>query len=159
MSSPPFVSPKEWTTLHLICGAFGAATVAYVGVAWMIISFGALDSPRLVKPGGLLLMLGVAALLVLLAAPLAQHLLAQDRGARVADMPQVPFETYRQAVIVAFALREGTAVAGLVMTLLAKNLRWVVLLGGLAVLAMAWGWPTPSRLERLNRRLRAHLSR
>lgn len=150
MTPLPSPSPKEWTTLHVICGAFAASTAVYAALGWLLASSTALDLPRLPRPGGLALVLCTVALLLLLAAPLAQRLLAQDRDARLRSMPVVPFETYRQATIVAFALREGAAIAGLVITLLTRDVRWVLGLGAAAVFAMLLGWPKPAAWQRLN---------
>lgn len=150
MTPLPSPSPKEWTTLHIICGALAAATAAYAGMGWFLVTNGSFELPRLAKPGGLALILSVAAVLLLLAAPLAQRLLAQDRDSRRRSMPVVPFETYRQAIIVAFALREGAAIIGLVITLLTRDVRWALALGAVAVLAMLLGWPKPAAWQRLN---------
>lgn len=151
MTALPSPSPREWTTLHVICAAFVVATLIYGGVAWFVVTSSTVELPSLAKPGGFALVATTAAILLLLAAPLAQRLLAQDREARHSSMPTVPFETFRQAVIVAFALREGTAILGLVITLLLRDIRWVLGLGAAAVLAMVLGWPTEAGWERLNK--------
>jgi len=156
MNAPPAPLAKEWTTLHLICGGFAAAVVVYAVLGWALITRGTFRLPPLARPGGLALSATTAAVLLLLAAPLIQRLLAEDRDARSPGMPVVPFETYRQAIIVAFALREGAAIAGLLITLLTKDLRWVLALGAAALLAMALSWPSPARWERLNQGPRWH---
>ncbi len=156
MTALPSPPPKEWTTLYIVCGAFAAATLVYAGVGWFLVKSGGVDFPRLAKPGGLALILATTAVLLLLAAPLAQRLFAQDRNARQSNMPAVPFETYRQATMVAFALREGAALLGLLITLLMRDVRWVLALGAVAVLAMLLGWPKPAAWERLNQDPRLH---
>lgn len=150
MTPLPSPSPKEWTTLHLICAAFAAATVVYAAVGWLLVTSNGVELPRLARTGGLARLGAVAAVLLLLAAPLIQRLLAQDRDARRGSMPEVPFETYRQATIVAFALREGAAIVGLGITLLSRDVFWMLVLGGAAVLAMLLGWPTQAAWQRLN---------
>ena len=156
MVPPPSPSAKEWTTLHLICGALAAATVVYAGVGWVVVARDTLELPPLARPGALALSMAVAAVLLVLAAPLCQRLVAEDREARQSMMPSVPFETYRQAIIVAFALREGAAVLGLVITLITRDVRWVLALGAGALLAMGLGWPKPATWELLNQDPRAH---
>ncbi len=151
MTALPSPSPREWATLHIICAAFVVATLLYGGVGWFVVTSSSVELPSAAKPGGLALVMATAAILLLLAAPLAQRLLAQDREARPGIMPSVPFETYRQAVIVAFAVREGAAIFGLVITLLLRDIRWVLGLGAVAVLTMLLGWPTEAGWERLNR--------
>lgn len=150
MTPLPSPSPKEWTTLHLICAAFATATVVYGAVGWLLVTSNRFELPHLAGTGGLARLAAVAAVLLLLGAPLIQRLLAQDRDARRGSMPDVPFETYRQAIIVAFALREGAAIVGLAITLLSRDVRWVLALGAAAVLAMLLGWPREGAWQRLN---------
>jgi F0F1-type ATP synthase membrane subunit c/vacuolar-type H+-ATPase subunit K len=56
---------------------------------------------------------------------------------------------YRTATVVAFALRESTALIGLVLTLLGGDLRWCLGLSTLAVVAMLAGWPRRADMVRL----------
>lgn len=151
MTDLPSPASREWTALHVICAAFVAVTLLLGGAGWFVVTFGSPWLPPVAELGGFALLLATAAVLLLLAAPLAQRLLARDPGARLKSMPAVPFETFRQAIIMAFALREGAATLGLVVTLLTRDPRWVLGLAATAMLAMLLGWPTVAGWERLNR--------
>jgi hypothetical protein len=54
---------------------------------------------------------------------------------------------HRTAVIVAAALREGSAILGLLMSLLSGQPRWSYLFSALAVVALLVDWPKPGELE------------
>jgi hypothetical protein len=134
-------------TTNFLCAAILLSVPIYVVVAWVIT---ASDGPGAGSDG-----LPNAVLWGLAAVGVAQIAVAQavwsamTRAAASRGTPAERLDGYRTAAIVAFALREATALFGLVLTLLTGDVRWCLALSALAALAMAVGWPRRSEMERL----------
>lgn len=74
------------------------------------------------------------------------------RGVAAAEKHPTPEQRlggYRIAVIIAFALREGVAIYGLVISFLSGDARWAVGFGAVALVSMFLGWPKREAMERL----------
>jgi hypothetical protein len=133
---------------NIICAAVLSSLFVYAGVAWFVSGQGNVP-PVAVEPtlGVLtwaLLGVGVSMLLV---AEVAFRVLSQ--GARHKKEVSQRFAQHRIATIAAFALRESTAIIGLVAFFVTGKVTLCYSLCGLAALAMIAGWPRRSQLEEL----------
>jgi hypothetical protein len=129
---------------NLICFAIMMSVPIYMVVAWILVAQGGLGT-RLentvatalaVAAGGLLV--GARVVFDRLKAAAAAKSTVSDRLA-----------AYRTAAIIAFAMREGIAIIGLMVTLLGGDLRWAFGFGAIAMLAMLIGWPKKAEMVRL----------
>jgi hypothetical protein len=77
---------------------------------------------------------------------LHQILLAKARNR---ETPNERLAGYRTAIIIAFALREGVALYGLVLSLLSGDPKWATGFGAVALFSMVVGWPRRSVMEEL----------
>jgi hypothetical protein len=68
---------------------------------------------------------------------------------RAEERVDTALESYRLATMLAFILREGAAIVGLMLTLLTNQPMWCYVLAALAVVAMIWGWPRRDDLVNL----------
>ena len=134
-------------TTTILCAAILLSIPIYAVVAWAVTvggrsGIGSEGLPATVLWG--LAAVGAAQLAV------AQGVwTAMKRTAATKETAVERLDGYRNAAIVAFALREATAVFGLALTLLTGDLRWCLALSALALLAMAAGWPRRAEMERL----------
>lgn len=131
--------------LNIVAAAMGFGTIVYPIVAWLFLhsGHGALlpGAPALLVP-----ILLAAALTTLLGAEgIFRTLLAGAPG----DAADARVLRYRQAVTIAFALREAAAIIGFVLTLLTGNMAWSVGTTAVVLLAMAAGWPRRSTVKAL----------
>ncbi len=132
-------------TLQLIIMAAVMSLVAYVGIAFMLISQEAIEPMSI--PSTLLPILGGFAVSILFTASLIVK--AMIGKARRIMPPADRLGPYQAAMIVGVALRESAGVIGLVLTLLTGSLLWVCLLSALAAFAILSNFPTRSALENL----------
>jgi len=144
--TPPVTPQNRFLLLQLICGAFLVSVAVYVLVARLVMG----KAPALAPLPELLpwILAGVAVLALLSAQPLGALM---ARNAESQPTPEARQAGYRQAVVVAFAVRESAAIFGLVLTLLTGDLSWVLILAAAAVLAMVIGWPRRAQFDRLGR--------
>jgi F0F1-type ATP synthase membrane subunit c/vacuolar-type H+-ATPase subunit K len=128
----------------IVCAALLVSLVIYVVLASFLVEQEGFavtgEMPPILPP--LLAAIGVGMLVV---AQIVPALIARQARA-AADIG----ERLRQAqttVIIGMALRESTAIFGLVITLLTGEILWVLALAGLSALAMVVNWPRRSHLE------------
>lgn len=135
---------RSMRTTTVICFAIAMSIPIYVAIAWFMASHGPLDDepPASVAYG----LLALAAGLLIAAVAVSRHL----KTAAAAKPTLVErLEAHRVATIVSFALREGIAVVGLVITLLEGDLRWCLGLATVSLVSMLLDWPKPAEWARL----------
>lgn len=132
-------------TLQIIIMTAIMSLVAYVGIAFMLVREGAIES--LSMPPTLVPILCAFAVSTLFTASLiVKRMVAKAQRITVSADRLGPYQT---AVIVGVVLRESAGVIGLVLTLLTGSLLWVCLLSALAAFAILSNFPTRSALENL----------
>jgi F0F1-type ATP synthase membrane subunit c/vacuolar-type H+-ATPase subunit K len=134
-------------TTHIIAAAIAASVPIYMVVAWLV-------APAVATSSGsdelVPLLAGIFAVLSAGHLVLAQLLFASRvRAAEELPTPEERLASYRVAVIIAFALREGVALYGLVLGFLSGDPRWAFGFGAVALVSMMFGWPRRSTMERL----------
>lgn len=134
-------------TTNLISAAILLAIPMYVVVALTMAADRGPVSTESGLPGILPWVLTSVAVALLLIAQVVRRSLV--RAAAGKPTPADRLAGYRTATVVAFALREGAALVGLVLTLLTGDIRWCLGLSALAVLAMLLGWPRSAEAARL----------
>ena len=129
--------------LMIICAALLVSLVIYVVVATILVNRQGFtmdaDIPAFLPQ--LLAAIGVGMLAVAQAVAsviMRQATAAGDLGARL--------RTAQTATVIGMALRESTAIIGLVATLLTGEQLWVLALASLSALAMLVNWPRRDRL-------------
>jgi len=135
---------RSMRTTTVICFAIAISIPIYVAIAWFLASQGPLDDepPASVVYGLLALAAGL-----LIAAVAVSRRLKTTAAAKPTLVERL--DAQRVATIVSFALREGIAVVGLVITLLDGDLRWILGLATVSLVAMLLDWPAPADWERL----------
>ena len=71
------------------------------------------------------------------------------RSLRADERADTALESFRLATLLAFLLREGAAIVGLMLTLLTNEPMWSYVLSALAIVAMIWGWPRQEQVVAL----------
>lgn len=129
--------------LTIISTAFVFSVGVFVILAWFVTEGpGAMDSLAGGSDTAFVVVGSLVAIGLLLAAPVVQRRLIERSDPPGPDGELTPvLENYRMAVCLAFLLREGAALAGLMITLLTGNPVWTYLFAAAAVVAMFWGWP------------------
>lgn len=134
--------------LNVVCIGMVAAVIAYAVVAWFVASGdGAIAGPELPDGFG---WVGVAvALSLLAAAPIVQRKTMEGatRRQRPEEGMLASLEHFRLGTLMAFMLREGAAIVGLMLALLTGNPNWCYGLAAVTMVAMIWGWPRREDLE------------
>lgn len=138
--------------LNVVCGALVASVAAFAMVAWFVAS--GPGARGLVGPPlpDAVAFLGVAVGVgLLLAAPIVHRKMLEPAAMamRQAEQVDAALESFRLATMLAFILREGAAIVGLMLTLLTNQPMWCYALAALAVVAMIWGWPREEQLAGL----------
>ena len=138
--------------LNVVCTGMVASVVALAAVAWFVAAGpGALGQVGPPLPQVLVYLGAAVGVALLFAAPVV-HRKMLERGTlavRSAERTDTVLENFRLATLLAFLLREGAAIVGLMLTLLTNEPGWCYALGALAVVAMIWGWPRPEQLSEL----------
>jgi len=88
---------------------------------------------------------------LLLVAPVAHRKMLDrsGRSLRADERADTALESFRLATLLAFLLREGAAIVGLMLTLLTNEPMWCYVLAALAIVAMIWGWPRQEQVVAL----------
>lgn len=131
----------------IIAAAVAASIPIYMVIAWMVApasESAGLGEAELRILSGVLAFLGVGNLVI------AQVLFARGVSrAKTHSTAEQRIASYRTAVIIAFAVREGVAIYGLVLSFLSGDPRWASGFGAVALASMLMGWPKRSEMERL----------
>lgn len=131
----------------IIAAALAASIPIYMIIAWMVApasETAGLGEAEFRILSGVMAFLGVGNLVI------ARVLFA--RGVSRAETHATAEQrlgSYRTAVIIAFAVREGVAIYGLVLSFLSGDPRWALGFGAVALASMLMGWPKRSEMERL----------
>jgi hypothetical protein len=138
--------------LNVVCVALVLSVGALVVVAWFVASGpGAMGQVGPPLPAALAYAGFAVGLGLLFAAPVIhRRMLARAAsGARAEERTDTALESYRLATLLAFILREGAAIVGLMLTLLTNEPMWSYVLSALAIVAMIWGWPRQEQVTAL----------
>jgi len=135
--------------VNVVCAAMVTSVVVLAAVAWFVASgpgaFGIVGPPL---PPALVYAGAAVGVALLVAAPIV-HRKMLERAAvslRSSERTDTTLESFRLATMLAFLLREGAAIVGLMLTLLTNEPGWCYALGALALVAMIWGWPRREQL-------------
>jgi len=142
--SDPVRVDEQLRFLNIVCIALVIGVAALAAVAWGIANGPGANGPvGPPLPDAVAFLGGAVGLALLVAAPIVHRKMLQNAGRVSRDDERVvgALETYRLATMLAFILREGAAVVGLMLTLLTNEPAWCYGLGVLALVAMFWGWP------------------
>jgi putative flippase GtrA len=135
--------------LNVVCVGMILSVGVLVIVAWFVSSrqgeAGQVGPPL---PAALAYIGFAVGLALLVAAPLVHRkMLARAASSLRADeRTDTALESFRLATLLAFILREGAAIVGLMLTLLTNEPMWSYVLSALAIIAMIWGWPKPEQV-------------
>ncbi|MDX1631417.1 MAG: hypothetical protein R3234_06130 [Thermoanaerobaculia bacterium] len=134
---------EQYRFLNVVCLGFVLSVSFLVVVAWFVTDGPAAMGALMPGQSTLLGFGGTAlGLVLLLVAPVVQRRLLERSDPPGADGDPTPvLENYRIAILLAFVLREGAALVGLMTTLVTGEALWCYLLSGAAIVAMFWGWP------------------
>ena len=136
--------------LNVVCMGMVLSVLVYAAVAWFLTSEGGgISGPRL--PGAMAWMGVLVAVGLLVAAPIVQRRAHQGTasGSRPEERQVAALEGYRLGTLLAFLLRDGAAIVGLMLTIVTGDAMWTYALGAAAVVAMFWGWPRREELDAL----------
>ncbi len=133
----------------ILAAAMATTVPVYVVVAWLV-------TPAVAAPlasGGTLRTLtwilgAVAAVELVFAAVMFRARVAAAGRSRTAGER---LAGYRNAVVIAFALRESVAIFGLALSLIGGDATWSAVFAAAALAAMLIGWPRRSDMEALAR--------
>lgn len=151
MTAPLLVEPNKRVSLAplpLICIAMLASIGLYIIVGYVLgknVTVGTVASVDEVMINTLLLV-GVAPSL---ASPVVYRMLLRASGKRLQGSDDLGRwkAAFFVATIVAYALREASAIVGLVLTLLTGQTMWVTAFGALAIVGMLLSFPDRGRFE------------
>ncbi len=138
--------------LNVVCVGLVATVAVFAMVAWFIASgpgeLGPMGPPL---PAGVAFFGAVVGVALLLAAPVVHRRMLERALAvqRADERLDTALESYRFATLLAFILREGAAIVGLMLTLLTDEAAWCYVLSALTLVAMIWGWPRSDDLAEL----------
>ncbi|HEV8238387.1 MAG TPA: hypothetical protein VGS57_03380 [Thermoanaerobaculia bacterium] len=135
--------------LNVVCVAMVISVGVLAMVAWFVASGpGALGQVGPPVPQALAYLGFAVGVGLLVAAPIVHRkMLARAASTLRADEhADTVLESFRLATLLAFILREGAAIVGLMLTLLTNEPMWCYVLGALAIVAMIWGWPRPDQV-------------
>ena len=139
--------------LNVVCVGMIFSVVLYAFVAWFVTSgSGAIVGPQV--PSGLAWMGALVAVALLVAAPIVQRRAREGTAVQSADPAErqaSALEAYRLGTLLAFLLRDGAAIVGLMLTIVTGEPAWTWALGAVAVVAMISGWPRREDLDTLAR--------
>ena len=138
----------EMRVLTIIGASLMVGVATLSGIIWYLLTFGGfatLDLPRVAPQAAL----GV----FLLSLPLAPLLRGKVDPPEADGSPAEIAGRYRAGVIVAFAVREGAGLIGILASLLVGAPNWVLGYGGATLLVMALGWPRAAELRARFRRV------
>jgi hypothetical protein len=137
--------------LNVVCAGLVVSVAVYAMVAWFIGSGDGsiMGGPEL--PSGIGWVGVAVAAALLIAAPIVQrkNLEGAARRQRADEAIVAALETYRLGTLLAFVLREGAAIVGLMLTLLTGEEMWCYALSAVTIVAMIWGWPRREDLDGL----------
>jgi hypothetical protein len=143
---------EETRFLSVVALAMVFSVLVFVGLAWFLLD--RVEDPLVVAalPAPIAWAGALAAVALLVAAPLIhRRLLQRIEGPGPEGDPAPVVEGHRFATILVFMLREAAAILGLMIALVSGQAIWVYGLGGLALVAMFTAWPRRDELERLFR--------
>lgn len=138
--------------LYVVCIGMILSVGVFAIVAWFVASGpGELGQVGPPVPHALAYVGFAVGLALLVAAPLVHRkMLARATSTvRADERTDTVLESFRLATLLAFILREGAAIVGLMLTLLTNEPMWCYVLAALAIIAMITGWPRPDQVNAL----------
>ena len=136
--------------LNVVCLGMVFSVFVYAAVAWFLTSRdGAIAGPQL--PGGIAWVGALVAIALLVAAPIVQRRAREGtvQGPDPEERRIAALEGYRLGTLLAFLLRDGAAIVGLMLTIMTGEPLWTYALAAVTVVAMFWGWPRREDLDSL----------
>lgn len=136
--------------LNVVCLGMVFSVFVYAVVAWFLTQQGgALAGPQL--PREIAWVGAVVAIALLIAAPVVQRRAREGtvQGPDPTERGIAALEGYRLGTLLAFLLRDGAAIVGLMLTIMTGEPLWTYALGAVTVVAMFWGWPRREELDSL----------
>jgi hypothetical protein len=136
--------------VNVVCMVLVVSVAGLAAVAWFVANgpgeSGIVGPPIPAAAAYVLFAIGVALLVV---APLVHRRMLErsGRGQRADERLDGTLENYRLATLLAFILREGAAIVGLMITVLTNEPGWCYVLAALALVAMIAGWPRRDQLS------------
>jgi hypothetical protein len=130
--------------LNIVCMALVVSVAVLAAVAWFVANgpgaMGLVGPPLPAAVAYFGVAVGVA---LLVAAPLVHRRMLDRTNAsqRADERLDGALESFRLATLLAFILREGAAVVGLMVTVLTNEPMWCYILAALALVAMISAWP------------------
>ena len=147
VTTDPAELDQQVRVTMILAAAIATTVPVYVLVAWLVTP--AITTPLL---GGselrtLVWALAAAAAAEVLFAPF----MFRARVAAAGRRPTVEerLSGYRNAVVIAFALRESVAIFGLVLSFVSGDPTWSAVFAAVALATMLMGWPRRSDMEAL----------
>jgi hypothetical protein len=135
--------------VNVVCMSLVMSVVLIAGVAYWISSSQTTFFPP-VFAGGIAWGGVAVAAAMLLAAPLVRRrMLESGAPSRQTERAVTVLESFRMATLLAFILREGAAVVGLMIAVLTGEPAWCYALAAATVAAMFAGWPRREELAGL----------
>ena len=134
--------------LNVVCLGMVFSVFVYAVVAWFLTrEDGAIAGPQL--PREIAWVGAVVAIALLIAAPVVQRRAreATVQGPDPTERLIAALEGYRLGTLLAFLLRDGAAIVGLMLTIMTGEPLWTYALGAVTVVAMFWGWPRREDLD------------
>ena len=138
--------------LQPVCAALAATVVLYEGLAWFLLGPGGVEPPRL--PAAVPLSITFAAMvLILLSSRLRSGIVRRALPSHPALQPdpEAVLAAYRRGTILSFALLEGAALLGLLVSLLSGRIYYGIVLCLAALAGMLTRWPRAAEVERILR--------
>jgi hypothetical protein len=167
-AAPPKLDRAALTTLlasrvrplQVVCGAMLATALMLAGASVVVVR--SLAAPPL-DGGHLSLILTVAALVILLGASRLHATLLSSGRARLGGQGVAAtlgplaasssvLEAYGRATVVSYVLLDATASLGLTIAVITANLRYALVICGVAVVSMLLRWPSQEGAATLLRR-------
>jgi len=138
--------------LYVVCIGMILSVGVFAIVTWFVSNGpGALGQVGPPVPQALAYVGFAVGLALLVAAPLVHRkmLARATTTVRADERTDTVLENFRLATLLAFILREGAAIVGLMLTLLTNEPMWCYVLSALAIIAMITGWPRPDQVQQL----------
>jgi hypothetical protein len=138
-------------SLRVTCGTLAASSALMGFVAWLVVGPLGLRKPVADLPGLPLSLTAAGTILLLLASRIRSGLLRRIPPPAPGDDPRPALAGYQRATLVSCALLEGTAILGLLLSLLTGEVRYGLIFAFAAVISILVRWPRRSEVERLLR--------
>ncbi len=136
---------QRMVAVRAIAFTFTASILIYTVAGWLLVVQMEIALVGEVPPAVIWAMVGAGFVIIFIGYAASRSILGQPVGPN--PEAGLLMQRYTKAVMVACALREVAAAAGLALSLLTGNLTWVLVLGGAAMFSMTVHWPRRDAVE------------